>query len=734
MNYSSDNSQNIINATTAYVKKAVLPVAKTYMDPSIKDAIDFTVIRNCLLNMPKHRLMTSVFIENSSEVVEQNRETVDKVINIDDAGLMSRILFREYSEWGNILSGKLKNDKYKKESKDFLEFLYNITSRDYDEEVPLQFISENIKIGVLLVARPETYQEYEEKPYVRRIREGFSKGITTFYLLARNEKVDILENVYAKLIETGSFNLLNGPKTFKDRQGRENICYCIEVNKDGSMAKSVQALKEAVGAGTTIEGVVTNVNENGIRCDYNGISIIINRANISSVANLNLFHFYQRNMTIEILPINFNDGKAEGSLLNTKSNPKQFIDNNFAVGTEVDATIESISDQFVFMSIHGTSTVAESYRKDITTSIFKPLDTIFSVGATIKGIIYDIDYVNNKLYIQSEKLDNPWDSIRFEVGEKYSCKVELKTETCVITEIEDGIKGILPFSEMSWIKSEIPNLKSRIKVGNTFDSFIKTINRDEHIVILTQKKEPSPYQELFNTYGNSDIKVRIEKVLSQGIVCSFQNKYTVFVPLRETHIGSRCYKVGNKQLVKVKIIDLAKDKKSLIGSLRPFITPPLTDFLNLYKEGQSLSHLHPTLIKDKVVGYDIICKQIHKIYPAILPISEVSNICNIGKLTDIFTQKTDIPLLIKEINLQDNKIILSLKDLLKQNEERISILSYSKEYVGFVIGQIYSDYIVIVENVWIEGKIIHSSKNLQPGKEVQIRVASKRQIPEFVLE
>ena len=49
LKFNPDNTQNIINATSAYVKKAVLPTSKTYMSSHLRDAIDYTVIRKCLL-------------------------------------------------------------------------------------------------------------------------------------------------------------------------------------------------------------------------------------------------------------------------------------------------------------------------------------------------------------------------------------------------------------------------------------------------------------------------------------------------------------------------------------------------------------------------------------------------------------------------------------------------------------------------------------------------------------
>lgn len=735
LNYNIDNSQNIINATTAYVKKAVLPQAKAYMASSVKEAIDFTIIRNCLQQIPKHRLMTTMFMQDNTEAIEKNKDSIDKVVNIDEAGLMSRILLREYSEWGNILAGKFVDEKYREESKEFLNFLYNITSREFEEEVPLQFISENIKIGILLVAKTDTYEKYQEKPYIKRIREGFTMGITTFYLLARNEKIEILENVFGRLMESGAFTLINGPKKYKDRQGRENICYCIEIDKEGSMANSVKTIHSAIEQKKAMEAIVSKVYVNEIWCVWDCFDVKIERTQITQDSNITLFNFYKRGTTIEFIPLRLEEGRIDGSLLDTKSNPKLFINNNYSVGAEIEVTIENVGKYDVFMSIPESTTKAKAFRKDLTYNIFTPLSSLFMVGTSLKFTIYNINYVDNIVFVKDTNLTDPWINMSLSHGQELEgCKVEYESETCFVTEITNGIKGILPFSELSWINSEIPAVKHKIERNKHFDCKVKTINQKDKTVILTLCIGQSPYEVLYNSIKHKKITVKAQGVSSSGVLCLYDKKYSIFVPSSEAHIGKSSYNLKRNAYYDVVIVGIAENKKSLIGSLKPFITPPLKEFLKYFSEGQILSHLHPTLIKDKMVGYDIYCKQLHRKFPAYLPIKEISALCHISSLKDIFSFDSDFPLVINKIDLQGDMIELSLKELFKQNKQRKDSLDYTHEYRGYVIGQLYSDYIVIVENVWIEGKIINSSKTLQLGSEVIIRVASRRTPVEFILE
>lgn len=212
LKYDKDNTQNIINTTAAYVQKTLLLNSKPFLDNGIRKAIDFAVIRKFLSRTPQKNYIVTQYIDSCTEDIDYYGEAFNKVIKIEDEGLLTRVLLREYAIWGNRLIGKTRNDDLIDESKLFLDYIYNIASRDFDELTPLVFNKKTLKVAILLVAKYDTYAEKGIEPYVRRIREGFANGINTFYLLARNDKIAILERVYGEIISTGNYNLLNGPK------------------------------------------------------------------------------------------------------------------------------------------------------------------------------------------------------------------------------------------------------------------------------------------------------------------------------------------------------------------------------------------------------------------------------------------------------------------------------------------------------------------------------------------
>lgn len=734
LKFNPDNTQNIINITSAYVKETVLTVSKTYMPSQIREAIDYTVIKKCLNEIQTNRYALSHFIKNNHEVIKQSQTEIDKIGNIDDAGLMSRILFREYFEWGNRIAGRNIDEKYQKEASGFLDFLYNITSRGYDDNTQLQYISENIKVGVLLVAKIETFAEKGEQPYVRRIREGFAKGIRTFYLLARNEKLDIVHEVYCKLIQSGNYELLNGPKEYRDSLGRDNICYCVEINSNGDMAKTYSHINNAIEAKDVIEAVITSVHTNELLCLINTIEVRIPREKISDVKDLKLYQYFKSGNTIEFIPEEIDSkGVIIGSILETNSNPQKMVNNKFSVGSNIVAIVDNPEDDFVWFRVKDSDMRAIAFRKNLTYSHYVFLHHLFPIGTEHSFIIDDIDYISNKLYLKLSNLVDPWDNIEFKIGQEVVCKVMQKKDNCIITEIKDGVKAILPYTETSWFDSEI-NLAKRLKINDNFAARIKSINVGERIVILMTKSQESPYDMYYNILDQYDYKVEVKIIFSDshGVYGLIEDKYRVFIPQSETHIGDNYHKYKVGKYDKVFIKSVSSDRRSFIGSYKPFIEHPMQWFSENYQPGIILSKLSPTSICDKCILFNIKCHN-HKSVMGLLPISEVTNLCYLDSLEPLYKTGRTFPLVITEIDMNHCVVVLSLKNLLNKNKERIHKLDYTKNYNAYVVKSETHRCVIIIENIWIEG-ILTESRKFVGGEKIIVRPVSLRDIPEFIEE
>ncbi len=100
----------------------------------------------------------------------------------------------------------------------------------------------------------------------------------------------------------------------------------------------------------------------------------------------------------------------------------------------------------------------------------------------------------------------------------------------------------------------------------------------------------------------------------------------------------------------------------------------------------------------------------------------ISNNCFVDNIKLLSKSLDKIPLKISEINLEQNRIILSLKELTSSNSDRLEQFRYEDEYKAIVIGLKHNNYGVIIPNYWIEG-ILETNSSYSIGSEISVRPA-----------
>lgn len=737
LKFSHNQTRNIINATSVYVRDIFLKQTKPYISENLKEAIDLSIIKNILLKISSdNRNIMSDFYEDSREKFAQYINECDKLEQIDDAGLFSRILIRELDSFGNKLAGRIPNQNYQDEADQFTDYLYNISIRDIDENTKLQFEYPIIKVGVLLVAKSETYINYGLVPYLRRIKLGFARGIDTFYLLAREDKVDILKKVVIELLGTGNFQIINKPQTYRDRQNRISICYCIRIDADSAISKSYQEVKDSINSLEELCAVVTHVRQDKIIVDLNGVEGFISSHNFSkNNTQINPYDYFRENILINVRPLEINpDGVVEFTLVNTSSDPYNILHSDFSIGKIIEAKVSYVEDDFVKFEIPNSLTKAIAFRRDLTYSRFLLLHTKFTIGSIWSFMIKEIDYNTNELILRLNDLSDPWrnENIRKHTIVNFTiCKRE---RTVFVGEIREGLTAILPYKYLSWKDADIEKLKHDFLLGQTYPCTVIDIDFSEKLICLSyREKEKNPYELYTSKYKGNEIDCVFNHKDEKGWYGLTDNKLSVFLPKGETSRGDKLYKIWMNTKQKVYVKDIGKRLDVIIVSVKPYIPYPLQDFRDKYNNNQKINNL--TIVD---VAPECVKLKFHdnkQTYDAILFKSEITSQIFIKDCRDLFHIGDIIPsLYIKDINLEKNIIILSLKQILQDNEIYLSEASYDTSYKALVLGkQIGNSYIAIIKDIWVEA-ILESNKSLLPGEIVPVRAIRLCDPAEFILD
>lgn len=152
-------------------------------------------------------------------------------------------------------------------------------------------------------------------------------------------------------------------------------------------------------------------------------------------------------------------------------------------------------------------------------------------------------------------------------------------------------------------------------------------------------------------------------------------------------------------------------------------------FADNYEPCIALSNLTINTINERSVLFNINRK--NKPYClGLLPIGEITSLCHIDSIEQIYKDGIKFPLIITDIDMERCVVKLSLKKLLANNKAKIGTLNYCTSYTAYIIGKRGNDSVLVIEKIWIEGILLESS-NRKVGDKVIVRAISLGDTPEF---
>lgn len=719
LKYDNDNSRNVIKATSIYVKDAFLVNSKPYLSENFVKAIDLTVTKKILLNsdIKNKGNIIPIFINENKNENNEVFEKCEKLEEIDDNGLFTRVILRELNGLGEKQFGRTPKAEHHIESEEFLDFIYNVVTREYDDNTPLVYNQKVFKVGFLLVAKAETYINYGLEAYYRRIRLGLASGVKTFYLLARSEKVEILEKVAKELLHTGNFILKNTPKEYIDTHNRKCICYSLEVNTDSILSSTLAEVGKAIENKNSVYGVITSVRENRLLIDINGLSGEVKFHNLSAGEITDARNYFKEGNDIELIPLEILEGGVVNfSLKNTKSDPINFVKSQYEIGKLINARVIYADDSFIKLDVGNQVIEGIAFRKDLTYSKYTFLHKKFELDKSFEFKIKDYDFTRGQLILELSDLEDPWENKKFKEGKKVDFTVMRKSKNALIGEIEEGIEALIPKYELGWTEKQQQSVFDDASLNSTIASTIQNI--EERLLILSAKRnQNNPYQDYFNKNVNEIKTFTVTDVNDYGINGLIGN-LKIYIPKYELSWNGSKFKYHLNRSYKVSIKDVGKNNDKLIGTFKPLLKHPLEDFQNKFSVGQVLKDLEIKQVFDWGIIYNISYKK--KNIDGLLLVKNISNYCFIDDIKALSKSLNKIPLKISEINLEQNRIILSLKELTKNNSERLEQFSYQDEYKAIVVGLKHKNYSVVIPNYWIEG-ILETEKAYEIGSEIYVR-------------
>jgi len=190
MQHYENHDKNIVIAATHYVAKGVLHTSKIYLPDEIQKALNFALTKKILCEEKDNGTSTDYFFANilrpELEADFSLKKTYNIIEKMERKGLFTRILLREIRLMGKKLYPSIPTRREFRETRDFFNFLEPFVS--YTTGYTIQdweFVRDDIKVGILLVAEYGKLEVEGFNPYIKRINEKINRGAQNIYIFGR---------------------------------------------------------------------------------------------------------------------------------------------------------------------------------------------------------------------------------------------------------------------------------------------------------------------------------------------------------------------------------------------------------------------------------------------------------------------------------------------------------------------------------------------------------------------
>ena len=680
-----DHNLNFYNAILNFVQIALIAKAKDYLKKSSSEAIDLLTTHIILRNNRKEVLTT--FRKKFNEFEETTRQEFETLVPTNDRGLFLNILLPEFYFYGEFIDSLPPSSEYNIEANGLLQWFKELASREIDERTNLKYISKNLKIGVILVGKDETWEKYGTSAYIKWADYYAAENYNSVYVLGRgNSGYDRASKVINILINTKGFDQINRNPKIKcaSVDGKEYIvtCFSLRPNRATISYLAWENLKQHYSEGKNVPAIIDNVQKEYIVINAFGLKFEVPNSQLSTIEIKDARKIFKTEdeLFLSIKELDADKQHVIFSNQNTESDPRHYIETILEGNKIYPCIIEKIQKDKpglqTGLKVSNTELKSWVYvpKSHLTYSRFLDLETKYIAGKSINIIIEKYNPASSNFIGKIENLTDPWDDssiTKLQAGDIIDITIKQINEFSVICEYKEGVECRFVKQEISWNHSECNT--TLFKVDETIKACIISIDTDRKLINTSIKRlSKTPELEYFENHKGQVVNIEIAYIVPEkGIAVKYADSTnTGFIWWSEIGWGvighfENIYKQGDK--IKAVVVDFDSEKNNIRFSIKRQYTHQFEEWRKLINEdypiqGKIIEYFENSVHVELIEKEYIVQAFIHK-----------KNISNL-----VFIENKDLQyylpigsyfhFFISEINENKNTISLTRKEYLEQTE------------------------------------------------------------------
>src|SRR5436190_14538835 len=339
---------------------------------------------------------------------------------------------------------------------------------------------------------------------------------------------------------------------------------------------------ENVEIGSLVEGTVTGMNKGGLELQIKGMRAFMPSGQVNLFFEKDISVYLGQKLVVEVTQADALTHNLVVSRRNVlereKEEAKKKLLEEIQEGDSRRGTVRSVMDFGVFVDLGGADGLVHvsemSYKR-----IGHPSEVV-KVGDQVDVKILKADKQTGKLSLSMRQaMPDPWADLgnKYPEGAGVTGRVARVENVGAFIELEEGVEGLLPVSEISWQRIRSP--KDVVKQGDTLRLVVLNIDPPQRKLTFSLKQAgPDPWKESADKFTPDAIVTgKVTRVVDFGAFVELEPGLEGLVHIseiseRRVRTAADAVKPGDE--VKVRILEVDKEARRVSLSIRRAIEAP----------------------------------------------------------------------------------------------------------------------------------------------------------------
>ncbi len=319
--------------------------------------------------------------------------------------------------------------------------------------------------------------------------------------------------------------------------------------------------------GDVVEGVVEKVDESHALINLGPVSAILPKSEVSYDARLSPTDVLKRRERVKAKIIEMDEAsfRVVVSLKAMEPDPWEKVIEKYPVGKIVQGTVRNIAPFGLFVNlepgIDGLVRISEIFWGNKKVDLHR----YFKVGQVIQVEVVEVDSTAKKIGLSYKRAQgDPWENIldRFKEGDVVEGSILKVVPTGLIVELQDGVSGFAPRSELSWEKVKDPT--QLFRDGQKIKVKILSIDEKQRRMRLSVRQlTTDPWEEVMTKLSeDSEVKARVQSKVNSGYVVKLTD-FNVEGFMPSSH-ASTDFKEGDE--IEVLVLRIVPERRKILVS------------------------------------------------------------------------------------------------------------------------------------------------------------------------